>query len=398
MKKLSVKARVLTGALLTVSLSLGTAGVSVADTTVSSNNDDVEVTQDYLAAAEDYQPGNAGDVAELAVSAADMVDGEEAVETVGSEDAQSLVSVDGADDPVHVDGVDVYADVDTDLDVVHQTTGEGERFIAVLGSEEAPSEQVYDFDLPDGAELELQRDGSIEISVTTTEEVALPGEEERIEEAAAAVFGKDTLTFEDLENATDEQIDALAAIPDEKTETVETTEVIGEVEAPWAVDAEGNELETYYEIEDGKIVQTVITDEDTVYPVVADPNIAWWVWTASKCLAGVATLVAFGPGKVATVAAKVYKILKAGKTSKVRQALANWNYLGKNNSQRFQALVYHVKRFASDLKNTRDIKRSWARMSSTKAGDQSKKFILNAGTTVIDIIGLKSCYSLYTNF
>lgn len=384
-KKFSAKSRVLTGALLTVSLSLGTAGVSVADTTVSSNNDDVEVTQDYLTAAEDYKPGNAGDVAELALTAADMVDGEEAVETVGSEDTQSLVSVDGADEPVQVDGVDVYAGVDTDLDVVHQATGEGERFIAVLGSEEAPSEQVYDFNLPDGAELELQQDGSIEISVTTTEEVVLPGEEERIEEEAAAIFGKDTLTFEDLENATDEQIDALAAIPDEKTETVETTEVIGEVEAPWAVDAEGNELETYYEIEDGKIVQTVIIDEDTVYPVVADSNVLWWVKKATSCIAGTATLLAFAPGKIATVSAKVYKILKRGNNVRlVKNALRSWNNLGGNNSVRFKTVVNEVKKFATNVKNTRNIKKSLNIMRGKKAGANTYNFIKFGGGAVAE--------------
>jgi len=45
--------------------------------------------------------------------------------------------------------------------------------------------------------------------------------------------------------------------------------------APWAVDANGADLETHYEIVDGAILQQVEITADTVYPVVADPT---WMW------------------------------------------------------------------------------------------------------------------------
>jgi len=46
----------------------------------------------------------------------------------------------------------------------------------------------------------------------------------------------------------------------------------GGIAPPWAVDSEGNEVDTSFHIEDGDtLVQTVRHDKNTAYPVVADP-------------------------------------------------------------------------------------------------------------------------------
>lgn len=47
------------------------------------------------------------------------------------------------------------------------------------------------------------------------------------------------------------------------------------VEAPWAVDASGASVETFYSVDGNELVQTVVPNAGTSYPVVADPS---WVW------------------------------------------------------------------------------------------------------------------------
>jgi hypothetical protein len=50
--------------------------------------------------------------------------------------------------------------------------------------------------------------------------------------------------------------------------------IIGSVEPAWAVDAQGEPVETFYTVERGRLVQTIIPVESTVYPIVADPTIS----------------------------------------------------------------------------------------------------------------------------
>lgn len=53
---------------------------------------------------------------------------------------------------------------------------------------------------------------------------------------------------------------------------------VGGVKAPWAVDANGNPVPTSLDIEGGTLVQSVMFDDATAFPVIADPNIGseWW--------------------------------------------------------------------------------------------------------------------------
>lgn len=47
------------------------------------------------------------------------------------------------------------------------------------------------------------------------------------------------------------------------------------VAAPWATDANGNAVQTSYEIRGDELFQVVTPDANTAYPVVADPS---WIW------------------------------------------------------------------------------------------------------------------------
>lgn len=160
--------------------------------------------------------------------------------------------------PEIVDGVAVSAQVEQGLDIVMRATGDGAQMLAVLADENASTELAFDLNLPEGATLIENSDGSI--AVTTP---------------VASEFG--TISQE-----------------------------VALIEAPWAVDAAGSALETSYDLVDGALVQTVVTDENTVFPVVADPKItrAWWNTTVYFNRKETNNL-AFGTGAAAAIAAAI---------------------------------------------------------------------------------------------
>ncbi|MFJ4225548.1 hypothetical protein [Microbacterium sp. NPDC089695] len=49
--------------------------------------------------------------------------------------------------------------------------------------------------------------------------------------------------------------------------------VLATVDAPWAVDAAGQDVETYFEINDEQLHQIVKPGQDAVYPITADPRV-----------------------------------------------------------------------------------------------------------------------------
>ena len=73
-------------------------------------------------------------------------------------------------------------------------------------------------------------------------------------------------------------------------------------EPAWAKDANGESLNSYYKIEGNSLIQVVDFDENTAFPVVADPS--WWQIT--KCVATVGAVIV---GTIFSVA-KIAKIKK----------------------------------------------------------------------------------------
>ncbi|MDK1475280.1 hypothetical protein QNO07_17960 [Streptomyces sp. 549] len=77
---------------------------------------------------------------------------------------------------------------------------------------------------------------------------------------------------------------------------------VGAIEAPWARDADGRPVETSYELQGEKLVQTVVPDAETNFPVVADPKFTWGIVTGTayfnkketKAVAQNGALVAMG--------------------------------------------------------------------------------------------------------
>ncbi len=127
-----------------------------------------------------------------------------------------------------VDGVSVFDGADEGTHITVEPLATGSRTSVVISASDAPTS--YPFTFADDVSLEASDDGSIDVR------------------------GADG-------------------------------QVVGEIAAPWAVDATGNPVATHYEVEGNVVVQVVDhTSTDVTYPVVADPTVHWWgiEWLLSK--------------------------------------------------------------------------------------------------------------------
>lgn len=114
-------------------------------------------------------------------------------------------------------------DVAEGIDYVAATDSTGISVLIEIASRTSSHEHQFDIGLPAGARLFMSEDGSID------------------------VLGDDRYS-------------------------------IGTFEAPWAIDANGNMIPTWYNIEGDTITQVVESNNSTVYPVIADPKFTWgWV-------------------------------------------------------------------------------------------------------------------------
>lgn len=311
-------------------------------------------------------------------------------------DALGIAIAADPSDVEFVDGVVVVSEVATSTELVTRATDAGVQVVAVLADESAPSEISFPLDLPEGAELVEQPDGSITVLGPVKYDFALPGEEERVITAALDIIGVDVGSLEDLDSLTDQQIEQLAAIPDERTETIAVTETIAEIAAPWAVDANGTPLPTRYTVEGSTLVQTVETTTDTAFPVVADPSWVWWVEKGAKCVGGVIALGAAGYAKVSVGIAKLVVQMKAAKaTTALGKAYTAWKRLGASNSVIFKELVKQIKALGNMV-----VKHGYSgiakhKASSTKAA-ASITLLKEGARVVAGVFGLGACYEMIT--
>lgn len=79
---------------------------------------------------------------------------------------------------------------------------------------------------------------------------------------------------------------------------------VGVLDAPWAVDADGRDVETWYTVEGASVVQHVAHGEGSAYPITADPkgSVTWWNTTLYFNRAET-RLYGAGAGSVGTVSA-----------------------------------------------------------------------------------------------
>ncbi len=132
------------------------------------------------------------------------------------------------------DGTVVYDDAADSSAVAAQPVGEdGVRLLINIADASAPKAYRFPLDLPAGAHAELAPDGSVDV------------------------------------------LDA-------------DGKLLGGFAAPWAKGADGSQVPTRFSLEGGALVQHVDFDENSAFPIVADPN--WW--KIAKCVGSIASAVA----------------------------------------------------------------------------------------------------------
>ena len=109
------------------------------------------------------------------------------------------------------------------VDYLTLYSSDGFAVLIELDAADSENEHVFNIGLPDGASLILTEEGSVD------------------------VLGSDRYT-------------------------------IGSFEAPWALDSNGQEVPTRFEVKGNTITQIIDTDDSTAYPVIADPKYTWgWI-------------------------------------------------------------------------------------------------------------------------
>lgn len=295
-----------------------------------------------------------------------------------------------------VDGALVASAVAPSTDLVTRATDSGVQVVAVLADESAPRDLAFPLDLPEGAELIEQVDGSISILSPVEREVTMAGEDERVTESALEIIGDDITSLEDLDTLTDEQIEQLAAIPEQQMETITVTEAIAHIAAPWAVDANGSPLPTRYSVEGSTVIQTVETTAATAFPVVADPSWVWWIEKGAKCVGGVIALGAAGYAKVSVGIAKlVVKMKQAKATTALGKAYTAWKKLGSSNSAIFKELVEQSKALGNMVVKHGKAGIGKHKASSTKAA-ASVTLLKEGARVAAGVFGLGACYEMIT--
>lgn len=138
------------------------------------------------------------------------------------------------------EGTVVYSDYEEDIAISVQALQtnqddiiwDGFRSIITIESAESPHSYTFEFNLPKGFEL-LKQDDCIVIIRDET------------------------------------------SCKDENCETLEP-EILGIIEPAWAKDGNGDSVRTYYSISDNKITQTVDFNEESVFPIIVDPEFRYF--------------------------------------------------------------------------------------------------------------------------
>ncbi|MDR1033935.1 MAG: hypothetical protein LBL41_04115, partial [Bifidobacteriaceae bacterium] len=231
------------------------------------------------------------------------------------------------------DGTVTYGANDNDeTTVAVQTTAEEMRIHTVIPNKDAPNR--YTYEIRDGIPF-LNTDGSVDIKKD------LP----KIDEEGEFVT-------------------------DENDEFIYELFTVGKFDVPWAKDAAGNDVDTHYEIVNNAVVQVIGFDENTQFPVTADPAIDWWsIITCAFEVVSLFLVVA----KAAKIIAKITSVVKKSATiSKLVSKLGGV----KSMFTKFRAYILNKNSLSKDTRNA------------------IKAVLLFVGTNVLDFLGFGSCGKL----
>ena len=171
----------------------------------------------------------------------------------------------------------------------------------------------------------------------------------------------------------------LSALQTPKTVTEVTNQQVALVGAPWAVDANGEPIATHYELADGALTQVVDINADTAFPVTADPEWWWWAWTATSCVADIASFI-FAAAKLAKILIKVSGLIKKSAT------VALWVTKLGGAEKTLKAIYYAAKGFLESGRVGKYLSNTTVLALSAFAA---------SGLTLLgDALGIGSCVSL----
>ncbi|MDY5589065.1 MAG: hypothetical protein SPF30_03810 [Arcanobacterium sp.] len=165
----------------------------------------------------------------------------------------------------------------------------------------------------------------------------------------------------------------------------------GEINAPWAIDANGKQLPTSFELVDGSVLRQHVNTKGASFPIVLDPSWSWWLVTAGKCAVSIAPLLVTGGAAIASRVPKLISFInKLSKTPKIAAAIAKVG--GVKN-----AAVAAVKKAIITLRSKLP-KGVASKIPSPTLTSAEKVFIAAAWPFIVDnfwdLLGIGSCYSL----
>ncbi|WIK63939.1 hypothetical protein [Gleimia hominis] len=167
--------------------------------------------------------------------------------------------------------------------------------------------------------------------------------------------------------------------------------VEGEIDTPWALDANGKELATNFELVDSNTLRQHVSTQGATFPIMLDPSWSWWLITAGKCAVSVAPLLVTGGAAILARAPKLISFInKLSKTPKIAAAVKKVG--GVKN-----AAVAAVNKGVITLRGKLP-KGVASKLPSPKLTPKDKIFIAAAWPFLVDnfwdLIGIGSCYSL----
>jgi hypothetical protein len=231
------------------------------------------------------------------------------------------------------DGTVTYGANDSDeTTVAVQTTDEQTRIHTVIPNKDAPNR--YTYEISDGIPF-LNTDGSVDIKKN------LP----KIDEEGEFVTG-------------------------DNGEFVYELFTVGKFDVPWAKDATGNDVDTHYEIVNNAVVQVIGFDENTQFPVTADPSVDWVsvFWCAVELLVFIAAMAS--STFVIKIITKVTAVVK--KSAKIAKLVSSLGGVKKLFSK-FRAYILN--------------KNSLSKTDRAAVGT----VLLFLGDNVLDFLGFGSC-------
>jgi hypothetical protein len=153
--------------------------------------------------------------------------------------------------------------------------------------------------------------------------------------------------------------------------------MIGAIDTPWAFDADGEAVPTFFEVTGTSLTQVVQhRDGDFAYGITADPNWLWWTKNIAVCVAEVASIAV--PGKAAQIAKKL--ATKAKSSKKAKQAKEAIDDAG--------GFIKAVKLIATYAKNRG---KNMSRTNKLRV----ERLLGSGSAIVVDVLGLGGCWTIY---